>query len=102
MLICVFVDMDFCGLKQINSSSRCDCQTHSRKSILLSDCELVSFFTRYAIRIGRMSSPLGANVYHCVTGVGRTLAVFCILHRMPLASVFGAPYPLVMWVELIC
>ena len=83
MLICVFVDMDFCGLKQINSSSRCDCQTHSRKSILLSDCELVSFVTHYAIWVGRMSS-LGANVYHSVTRYRQDID--SILHLTPDAT----------------
>jgi len=50
---------------------------------LLSDCELVSFVTRYAIWVGRMSSPLGANVYHCVTRCGQDID--SILHFIPAA-----------------
>ena len=59
---------------------------------------------RYCIQVrtSAVSSPLGASVYTVSLGVGRTLTVFCILHRLPLASVSGAPYPLVMWIELIC
>jgi len=64
--------------------------------------ESVCFVTRYAIWVGRMSSPLGANVYHCVTGVARTLTAFCILHWLPLASVFDVPYLAMMCEELIC
>jgi len=58
---------------------------------LLSDCELVSFVTRYAIWVGRMSSPLGANVYRTTVslGVSKTLTAFCILHLLPLASVLA-------------
>jgi len=72
------------------------CMVAFAQTCLLSDCKLVSFVTRYVIWVGRMSSPVGANVYHCVTlGVGcRTLTVFCILRRLPLASVFGTSYPL--------
>ena len=55
---------------------------HSRKVCLLSDCELVSFVTRYAIWVGRMSS-LGANVYHCVTRCGQDID--SILHLTPAA-----------------
>jgi len=32
------------------------------------------------------------RVYLCVTGVGKTLTAFCILHLLPLTSVFGFPY----------
>ena len=50
---------------------------------LLSDCELVSFVTRYAICVGRMLSPLGANDYHCVTRCGQDIDT--ILHLTPAA-----------------
>ena len=51
---------------------------------LFSDCELVSFVTRCAIWVGRMSSPLGANVYHCVTRYGQDID--SILHLTPAAT----------------
>jgi len=63
---------------------------------LLSDCELVSFVTRYAIWVRRMSSPLGANVYHCVTRCGQDID--SILHLTPAAidQCFGVPYLLMI------
>ena len=51
---------------------------------LLSDCELFSFVTRYAIWVGRMSSPLGANVYHSVTRYRQDID--SILHLTPAAT----------------
>jgi len=65
----------------------------------LPDCQLVSFVTRYVIWVGRMSSPLGANVYHCVARCKQDID--SILHLTPAAigQCFGDPYPLVMWVE---
>jgi len=78
------------------------CMVAFAQKCLLSDCGLVSFATRYAIWVKRMSSPLGANVYHCVTGcVGRILTVFCTGCRWPVFLVLHIPYPLVMWVELL-
>lgn len=40
---------------------------------LSSDCDLVRFVARYAVWFGRMSSPLGANVFHCVTRYGQDI-----------------------------
>jgi len=48
---------------------------------LLSDCELV--FTRCAMWVGRMSSPLGDSVYHCVTRCRQDID--SILHLTPAA-----------------
>ena len=63
---------------------------------LLSDCELVSFVTRYVICVGRMSSPLGANDYHCVNRCGQDID--SILHLTPAAidQCFGVPYLLMI------